>query len=515
MRSDFHFPSCGITTRRHALVLAIDDALLPVKQNLCYYLSKPTVRQEPVLTPSAEHPNAPDHLAAHFYGTVLYEEGRYRMWYYACHLGRNPNWPAAFNRQLAKQTDELYTGPLCYAESDDGLTWRKTALGQVCFKGSRENNALALPYASVPGTAAVVRDDDDPDPRRRYKMLYTIIMGQSDPPFDGLIDMSTCAAAVSADGLTWEDAGVPYPLEFMEHASFYRHNGLFIVNAHTVDRCIPGEGGTPQGRQAMARFSPDFTTWVDGHVESFTLPEPRDPALRGCSGLYDQVHIGVGAASFGTACVGLYGIWHNADFHHGFEQISCDLGLLISNDGLRFREPVKGHVFLDRHDSPATPYPGVDYHTILCQANGILNVGDETRIYHGRWRNSGYDWLRYGADVALATLPRDRWGALGLFPDADSGAVWSAPITLPDGGCTLTLNADHADGMTVEVANTNFQLDPACTGKGHGDGLDCPVTWARNPVLAHGSRTVRLKITMRKGINAVPRLYAVNLMAVR
>jgi hypothetical protein len=40
-------------------------------------------------------------------------------------------------------------------------------------------------------------------------------------------------------------------------------------------------------------------------------------------------------------------------------------------------------------DSPVTPLPDRTCPTILCQANGILNVSKETRIYHGRWRNAG------------------------------------------------------------------------------------------------------------------------------
>ena len=65
------------------LLLAIDDHSLPFKRHLTYYLSKPDVRKEPVLTPSLDDPNAPDHMAAFFYGTVLYDEGRFRMWHYA------------------------------------------------------------------------------------------------------------------------------------------------------------------------------------------------------------------------------------------------------------------------------------------------------------------------------------------------------------------------------------------------------------------------------------------------
>ena len=52
--------------------------------------------------------------------------------------------------------------------------------------------------------------------------------------------------------------------------------------------------------------------------------------------------MGVAPASFGNVCVGLYGLWHCAPEFH---DISCDFGLAISNDGLHFREPVKGRVF--------------------------------------------------------------------------------------------------------------------------------------------------------------------------
>ena len=82
------------------ILLAIDDHSLPWnwRQTAPDVLSplgalatapgwrcKPDVRREPVLTPSSGlgNPEAADHMVAHFYGTVLHDEGRYRMWYYA------------------------------------------------------------------------------------------------------------------------------------------------------------------------------------------------------------------------------------------------------------------------------------------------------------------------------------------------------------------------------------------------------------------------------------------------
>ncbi len=142
-----------------------------------------------------------------------------------------------------------------------------------------------------------------------------------------------------------------------------------------------------------------------------------------------------------------------------------------------------------------------------------MNVGEETRIYHGRWLNrKSLDW--YG-EIGLATLPRDRWGALGLFPDQSEGAVWSATIRLPQNGCRITLNAQGANNMKVEIADERFNLIPAYSGTARGvpetqEGLECPVIWAKASLSALGGQTVRLRVHI-KGNSSIPRLYAIYL----
>lgn len=500
------------------LLLAIDDESLPLRHSLYLHLSKPTVRAEPVLVPADKDSDAPDNLAAHFYGTVLHDEGKFRMWYYACHWQVNLDWDAHHARQTAKWHLPFFQGPLCYAESEDGLHWHKPQLGQLLFKGSSANNALALPHTLV-SCATVIKDADDPDPQRRYKMAYEFFPEFSEPPLEGgRIPMPTCALATSPDGLCWEVSQIPYPAEFIEHSSFYKHDSKYIINSQQIDMQMPGEGGTPRGRQGFVHLSPDFDHWVDGAVESFCLPEPADPGARGISGKYDQVHLGVGAASFGNVCVGLYGIWHNDHFNDSFNRISCDLGLLVSNDGLRFREPVKGHVFLSKAQSSAPPVEGKNYNTNLCQANGILNVGDETRIYHGRWRNSGDkpgDIENYYAEVALATLPRDRWGALRLAPHRGDGAVWTRPLQMPQ-NAQLVLNAEGVAGIRVEIGDANFKLHPEFSG-GHAGGatgeggLDCAVSWGTGDLSRLAGQTVRFKINFQAGEHDSPSLFAATL----
>jgi len=517
MKKCFQFPAIGISAEGRALVLAIDDVLLPFRRGLCYYISRPTVRREPVLLPSLGNPDAPDSHAVHFYGTVLHERGAFRMWYYACHAGINPDWPPELMPQAKAWGDGLQVGPLCYAESDDGIHWTKPDLGQVLFKGTRKSNVLRLPNAEV-ATATVIKDDADLDPQRRYKMIFNYY--DKSPTATLAEQWAAIRTATSPDGLEWKAGPRSAVQSFIEHSSFYRHGGLYIVNGQKMGAFCAGEGGSNRGRQGCAHVSTDFDHWVQEHVEAFALPEPRNPADRGGGKPYDQVHLGVGAVSCGTVLVGLYGYWHDAV---KFEDITCDQGLVVSNDGLHFREPVKGHVFIAAADSPVTPARGKSYNTIICQAHGILNVGDETRIYHGRWRNTPYDsdaqaMADYYAEVALATLPRDRWGALGLTPGVEEGTAWSAPVTLPPGGCEVLLNADGVDGMAVEVSNERFGLIEGFSGARSGSavgqgGLECAVKWPGGSLTALGGKTVRLRVHLCKK-SVEPRLYAVYLRSI-
>ena len=512
---EFHFPTTGVTVGKQALLLAIDDYLLPLRENVGTYLSTPKYRREPVLGPSKDNPLAPDQVAAHFYGSVIHDGGKYRMWYYAVAMKE----PGDAYRPDVKS---LLQGPVCYAESDDGLKWTKPNLGQVEVRGSRSNNAIALPDPLIEGVH-VLKDESDPDPKRRYKMVYNPHNGKT----------WVIRTATSADGLHWQAAERFGIDQFLETAGLYKFNDLYVVNGQ---RLTFSDGGHPGGRQGRAVVSVNFEQWLPGDTGAFLLAEPANPADRGQTKPYDQVHLGVGAASFGNVVVGFYGQWHNLPGDEssqkrwgwfGYGKISCDLGLVISNDGLHFREPDKGRAYLSRFDSPATPVPGKHYPTVLIQAgNGILNVGDETRIYFGRWLNAEYN-MGYSGEVALATLPRDRWGALGLFPERSprpnyeaprQGSVWSAPVRLPAAGCRVSLNADLARGLDVEIADARFQPLPAFSGDRRGKsaqdgGLDCAVTWQPGNLAALAGQTVRFKINFTREADRDPRLFAVYLRA--
>lgn len=150
--NDIFFPSIDLHAGSQAMILAVDDFLLPLRRNLCFYLTKPDVRPEPVLTPSSDNARAPDEVAAHFYGTVLHDDGEYRMWYYGLSLGDRPG--------------PLREGPICYARSDDVYNWEKPNLGQLEFKGSKYNNAIGHPDLRTDGGRSVRKGNN----LRRFRL---------------------------------------------------------------------------------------------------------------------------------------------------------------------------------------------------------------------------------------------------------------------------------------------------------------------------------------------------------
>jgi hypothetical protein len=468
------------------VLLAIDEQSLPLLDNVALSLSKPMVRSEAVLTPERDDPNAPDQLAAHFYGTVLHDQGKFRMWYYGAHR--------AGGRWKVK-------GQPCYAESDDGIHWTKPKLGQVEINRSKENNGIALVRQDTQGVT-LIKDESDADPARRYKMVFQYMPK----------DYPTLKTAVSPDGIRWTTGGDLPAHEFREQASFFKHDGRYIVCGHTPST---DAAGNARGRQGFAWVSSDFDRWPVEQAESFFLPEPPpSPGYRWAQ-RFDQVHLGVGGASLGRVAVGLYGRWRERGWGEG--GTSCDLCLVVSNDGIHFREPIPGAQFIGADEVSLPAVPGKHFPNLLTQGNGILNVGDETRIYFGRWRNSEWplagDGSNYYAEIGLATLPRDRWGALTLPPKTTAGSLWSAPIKFPKNVDRICLNAEGADGIRVEIGDENFELLPQFSGEKAGVckqpvGLQCDVRWPIAGINDLAGKTVRLRVHLAKKTKD-PKLFAI------
>ena len=121
-----------------------------------------------------------DNCGISAYATFMHDEGRYRCWY-ECRYGRN---------------GQAAGSALAYAESDDGVTWRKPALGLKDFDGSKANNLVIVLPDGCPNGDGIFKDPAAP-PAERYKMVWCCWSERS------------IWAAVSPDGLTWTRFATP------------------------------------------------------------------------------------------------------------------------------------------------------------------------------------------------------------------------------------------------------------------------------------------------------------------
>ncbi len=121
------------------------------------------------------------------YHSIFQDGDLYRMYYKAWHL------------EVSQGKLNTLRHPLlcCYAESDDGISWRKPMLGIHEFAGSKQNNISMIsgplgPLNVDAGHPAVFKDDN---PNATSDARYKAIFRSSTP--NGLIPLK------SPDGLNW------------------------------------------------------------------------------------------------------------------------------------------------------------------------------------------------------------------------------------------------------------------------------------------------------------------------
>jgi hypothetical protein len=434
-------------TAAEQVLFAFDDHGIAWQHNLRLTLETAVKHPgNPVLRSGP--PGSPDHGHAILYGTVLKQGDTFRMWYLGMHepevkSGQAPGW----------------WRPMCYAESRDGVTWTKPDLGLVEFNGGKHNNICLIegePFSMtrVNDFLSVLHDPEDPDPSRRYKCAYIAHM-----PFDEVRGgrsrigpderrWGAFVTATSADGLRWKCVGdrpVNAGGERFEVSGLYRFGDFYYGTGQLLSPWSWRPDGSQVGRDMLAYRSPDFTRWSKAKAFSFARPgQLANPPVKG-----QQMHMGAGIWNRGNVLVGLHGMWQDAEqtppkgksWNFG---VRVDLGLLISNDGVHFREPVPGHTVIPR--GKAGEWDDI----AILQGHAFVNEGDRTMIWYSHWDTGG---VLENMDIGLATLRRDGFGHLSRNVSEEEGHFITSPFTAGK----IALNVE---GVTPESPLTLQLLDP-------------------------------------------------------
>ena len=453
--------------------LFLDDARIAVRDQVISTLHRPRkFAGNPILMP--EPGLETDALV---YGTVLYddESKQFKMWYFTGRTGTKLAWA------------------LAYATSADGVHWQKPDLDVIEDLGSPANFVMVHPQAENFGEPfSVIIDRRDPDPARRYKLVYRYLT-----PLPEMKALGT-TTAVSPDGIHWTPFGrvqMPKILDI----------GHFFYDELQGKYAVYGRLWTER-RKVQLSLSEDFASWSEP-VQVADI-NPQDPP--GTQVYSMAVHVD-GGQYVGLTQLYMRGTTHLLEFE-----------LAASRDGRSWTRVHQGETFL-----PCGGHGEWDRfnNSISCQQ---VRVGDELWFYYGgrTYRHSGYGGNDRGTEEAqslrarvgrigtgdeTAAAPPPRGGmrsAIGLAKlrldgyvslgaSYDGGSVTTVPV-LPAGG-RLHLNAAARWGqIVVEVLGADGKPVPGGVSQPvTGDATDLVVRWAEgtpSPLLTKQPVQLRFKI---------------------
>ncbi len=315
---------------------------------------------------------------------------------------------------------------LLYATSRDGLSWKKPAVGQFEFDGSRVNNAVARDTPNV----GVFRDPHEADPMRRFKMVYDVGLGK-------------LRTRTSPDGVKWSE-----PQEPRGFASFHgdTHN-----NAFWDERSGKYVWFTKAylGERLVARFeSADFVNWKScGVVLRSTIDEGRAhqtyclpvfPYANGYLGFVMIYHVGTDRA------------------------VDCELAW--SPDSVNWTRLAPGVPFIPR--GPKGSYDGACIYApsgpAIAQDGKLLIFYGGDFFPHQGWKRhclpclarvrvdgfAGYEPATRGGNATVVTQPVLVTGPIQVSADTRGGELRVSVIDEPDFGSvpSVPVASDVTDG---------------------------------------------------------------------
>jgi hypothetical protein len=385
------------------------------------------------------------------YANVIYdpEDKLYKCWYSPFIVDHSSK-----GITLQQRTETRYRTPkgrgqrremaICYAVSKDGIKWEKPELGLVEFEGSKQNNIVWR----GPHGAGVFKDDRDPDPARRYKVIFKGV-----------------EVAFSADGIHWGEA-VACPE--IKVAGDTHNNALWAPTLGKYVGITRTWGGADRVRQVARVESDDFLKWtkaevvlegIEKNLQVYAMPVfYRDGLYLGLAAIHDQKADRV---------------WTE---------------LTWSPDTIQWHRV-----------SPGTPLIGnlpnegdYDWGCVYAGAYPVF-LQDEIRIYYGgsdgkhtSWRNGFF---------CLATLKPDHWAGYEPMKSHQPAILTTAEISHP--GHPLCITADVAPGGSVKVSMVDRNGKPISSAKPVAQTVtDGELQWDRK--IKPGAMRLRFEISGAK-----------------
>ena len=445
---------------------------------------------------SLEH-DAPWEGSGCGYHNVFHDGEKYRMYYNGRHL------EVLEGGRLSVDRHPYY---LCYAESDDGIAWRKPDLGRVAFEGSTKNNIVmqAGPVGGVEADAAHAAVFMDDNPNAPADARFKAIILSAKPlglwPFK------------SADGFEWTPMrGEPM---LQGRGAFDSQNLAFwdpTIGQYRAYWRTFTEGVTttdewkPAGIRAIRTATSDDMIHWGPHTDLTYADSPDEQLYTNQIKPYHRApHILVGFparyiergwSQSMRDLPNLEGREMRASSQERYGTALSDTLLMASRDGHHFTR--WNEAFLPPGpERPDTWHYGqvfTAWHAVETPS-ALPGAPNELSLYslEGMWHGAGSTLRRY-------TLRLD--GFVSINAPASGGEVVTTPITFDGAALHLNFATSAAGGLRVELQTPDGQ---AIAGHGladsdelFGDSVDRTVTWRGNgDVGALAGQAVRLRVAM-------------------
>lgn len=363
--------------------------------------------------------------------------------------------------------DPAWNIRLCYAESEDGLAWRKPLLDVYRHEGERTN----VVFTADPHGPSIIYDPCEARPDWRYKMIC------------GAAPSGHVCVYHSEDGRQWLPARLTPVIgnnPDCPMALLRRPDGTYAAHHR-----VPG-GGRRIGRSE----SPDFLEWHGGRI--VLEPGPGDPPQF-------QMY-GMGAAMYGDFEIGTLWSYHTEPDDTGQSKMRGrqEAELTYSRNGVAWHRAAQGQAFI-----PSGPAGAWDSGNLQC-ASAPVYLDDEIRYYFAastvhhsvRWELTP---AKFG--IGMASLRPD--GFVALAAGDEPGEAITRRFTMH--GPEIRVNAEVEDGGWVRLEMLGPDGDPVpgfelenCRPIS-GDSTGHAVSWEGDP---DGSkivdRTVRWRMQARR-----------------
>ncbi len=429
------------------------------------------------------------------YHSVFKDGDKYRMYYKSWQLTVTPG-------KVNTGEHPLFT---CYAESDDGIHWRKPELGLHDFKGSKANN-IVIPNGMMGkvnpdgGHPAVFKDEN---PAASEDAKYKAIVRSNSPK--GLL------ALKSPDGLRWSpmaDAPVitdgafdSQNLAFWDaHSGQYRAYWRYFTGGTTDEK-----NWKPTGDRAIrTATSKDFIHWENQHDLSY-VDSPSEQLYTNQVKPYDRApHLLIGFPTRYTERG-----WSDSmralpeREHREWRSKASDRYGMAITEGLFMssRDGVKFKRWNDAFLPPGIERPGtwnyghqyIAWHPVETKS-ALEGAPNELSFY----ATESY-WTGKSSQLRRYTLRLD--GFVSIRAPMSGGELITKPLTFTGKALTMNFASSAAGGIQVEIQDvggkpiSGFALADAQPV--FGDSVNRTVTWKNGgDVGALAGKAVRLRFVL-------------------